>query len=88
MEAVKGWPLDISETQGARRRWKVMSKNRHSRSGDWRKEADHYLTPESEGRQAAAGAAVIRETSSRHLIFLMHFSAKAGGRGEKGGKEE
>lgn len=65
-----------------------MSESCYSSAEGWRKEDDHYLTPEPEGRQRAAGAAVIQETSSRRLTFLTHFGAKAEGRGEKGGKEE
>lgn len=63
-----------------------MSKNCYSRAGGWRKEDDHYLTPEPEGRQDAAGAAVIQEKSSRRLAFSI--GVKEGGRKEKGGEEE
>lgn len=65
-----------------------MSKNCYSRAGGWRKEDYHYPTPEPEGRQGAAGAAVIQEMSSRHLALSMHCGAKAGGRKEIGGEEE
>lgn len=41
-------------------RWEVTSKSRYSRAGGWRKEADHYLMPDPEGRQDATGAAVIQ----------------------------
>jgi len=65
-----------------------MSKSCYSRAGGWRKKADHYLTPEPEVSQDAAGAAVIQDMSSRYLSFLTHFRNGAGGRREKGGKEE
>lgn len=87
VEAARGWPLDISETQGAVKGWKVMSENCYFRAGGKR-----LITT---WHQSLKADKMLQQWSRRHLpdilfvlFFLVHFGSKLGERGEKRGKEK
>lgn len=68
VEEARGWPLDISETQGAVKGWKVMSENCYFRAGGKR-----LITT---WHQSLKADKMLQQWSRRHLpdiLFVLFF---------------